>query len=238
MHSRVGAPERCGERVGPPRTDPRDSASLGGGGLEDTCDAAELPQESLCGGRRNAAHNREHRFRRGFRAGLRALSVGRSRAGLRTTGADGQSAKPVSRVVSVLRLNQPHAHVKDGDTNPSDGRSRQGPIVDRAALDKQVRLSGRGAQAAKLAPESPSLKRRVKVKNLLPLDDCAIVEEVVPSFKPTHFDPHPTPAHPLVHGGRSFEYIDGDPGPPSHRNVASLVPAGSAIGRFSGAETA
>jgi hypothetical protein len=237
VHSRVGAPERCGERVGAPRTDPRDSAPLGGGRLEDTCDAAELPQESLCGGRRNAAHNREHRFRRGFRAGLRALSVCGSRAGLRTTGADGESAKPVSRVVSVLRLNQPRTHLKDGDTDSPDCRSRQRPIVDRAALDKQVRLSSRGAQGAKLAPESPLLKRRVKVKNLLPLDDCAIVEEVVPSFKPTHFDPHPSPAQPLVHGGRAFEYVDGDPGLASHRKVESPVPAGSAIGRFSGAET-
>jgi hypothetical protein len=238
VHSRIGAPERVGKRRCPPRTDPRDPTPFGGGGLEDAGDAAELSQECLCGGRRNAAYGREHRLRHRFWARLGPLRVCRSCAWFRTRSADGQTAKPVCRVVSVPRLNQSHAHVEDGDANATDGMSRQRPVVDRAALDEQVRLSGRGAQGAELAPEPPLLKRRVKVKHLLALDDRAVIEEVVPCCKPTHFESHPSATQALVHRGRPLEHIDGDPRRSSHRHEAWRVQPGRALGRFSGAETA
>ncbi len=125
---------------------------------------------------------------RGSCNATRPLGVDRSVANRCRLATRGNPSQPVRRIIGVFGATDSHAEIGNRDQQPSDRVGAEATVVQRSALDQQIRPRRCSAQLPDLSPEAPAAHGEMQIADSFAFDYSRAVKDVVTRRQRTHVD--------------------------------------------------
>ena len=146
-------------------------------------------EQRLAGDLRDARNRAE----RGFRGGgadvsLRDLRIGRPAPPLRFRAPLSNSMEPPCGILEIVRSDDLHAEVADGDKHAADRSRSERACVQVLTLDQQIGESSDASESTELRPEGATNHVSVKAADGLAFDERSLSDFVVASPEAANVD--------------------------------------------------